>query len=954
MWAGYFTGTDNVIEWEHLQEQKVIETNVHSFRLGPFVLDVPAESYVILEYLAGSQVVPATAYSYIYLAILFASLPFLLAAATVLSRTWFYVAVALASVFLFGFRIEDLGLFGVYSKAIPLTLIGVLLVVMFYFNQIKPATPFVIRVGSLAGIIMVSGILIGFFSQETRPFYHLVVMSFTPALILSMIFMVIVAHEIFASFVYIASQGSSKSIQHLTILSVIYLANIILTVAHELRLLSFDLIYLDVFLLLSVSSVLGVWGFRMREAVYQDIIAFAPFGALFFLALGSICFATIGHLAGNANDPGVFVLRHAILFSQAGYGLMFLLYVLSNFGPMLAQNGPVHKVLYLPKRMPYFTFSLAGLIATLAIFFFAHWRSYVYNAFAAFYNTYGDLHTLRGDGNLGYSFYLKSSSQGVVNHRANYALAVINARRYNFYEADEYIKKANLSRATPYSLVNRGNIFIRAGRTEDAIDAFRTTLRRFPGEAAIENNLGVSFLKTGTIDSALFYLSSAREKPLTKSSAETNFFGMAASEAIPMNIDSVYRIFGNTEPALLSNLYALSSVLDQPVSISEDPLSSEQLNLYTATYLNNYIIRNARSLDSTFTARAYALASDSVNTNFSEALKASLAYAYYYQGNVSRALELLADLVYVSQSYQGKFNYIMGVWALEQNNPELAATYFNFADTYDYKEAPFYKAIAFTEAGDLGEALAAWDSLRLTGTTRQKDIAANMRRILTMNANQLPEMNDPERYQFCRYRISPNDSLTFNRVAAAFTNENYRAQALLDFSRKLYDAGYVTPSIQYYQKIAGLQLSSEELYEDIRHFELILLAARGDLRGLASQINKGITFDQRRQLEKIYYTALLNEASGDTINAAKNYRILSSSNPYFEDGVIAAFNYVKKHSANGFDAYNILAEAIQINNSSIPLLQVYQDEAERLGFDDYAAATAQRIRELRSRGARNR
>jgi hypothetical protein len=38
----------------------------------------------------------------------------------------------------------------------------------------------------------------------------------------------------------------------------------------------------------------------------------------------------------------------------------------------------------------------------------------------------------------------------------------------------------------------------------------------------------------------------------------------------------------------------------------------------------------------------------------------------------------------------------MGLWALEQCNPELASSYFTYADTYDYK-ARFYNAIALTE-----------------------------------------------------------------------------------------------------------------------------------------------------------------------------------------------------------------------------------------------------------------
>ena len=39
LWLGYFQGADGVIHWEKFQEQKIVETTVHEFRLGPFVLD---------------------------------------------------------------------------------------------------------------------------------------------------------------------------------------------------------------------------------------------------------------------------------------------------------------------------------------------------------------------------------------------------------------------------------------------------------------------------------------------------------------------------------------------------------------------------------------------------------------------------------------------------------------------------------------------------------------------------------------------------------------------------------------------------------------------------------------------------------------------------------------------------------------------------------------------------
>jgi hypothetical protein len=945
MWYSYFMGNNNVIHWENLQEQKVIETNVHTFRLGPFVLDIPGESYVILEYFQGSDIAPNTTASYLFLLITFVSLTVIISVVSTLDKIWFYVAVALYSVLIFSLRLEVIGIFGVYSKIVGAGAIGLYLLPAFYFNRIRPTTPFVIRLLIFTIITCLVGVAIGFFSTEPLPFYHLVLTSFTATLVISLIFMILVAHEIFAVFVYIASQGT-KSIQHLSILSAIYFVNVLLTLAHELGLIDFDFIYLNVFLLLSLSAILGIWGFKSRQSVYENVFSFYPFGAFLFLALGAICFATIGHQLGNANDPGVYVLRHAILFTHAGYGVIFLMYILANFGQMLADNAPVFKVLFTPKRMPYFTYRLAGFIATLAIFIYANWRVYIYHSFSAFYNTAGDFYALQDDEDYAYNFYRKASVDGFRNHRSNYKLAVYNASRNDFDEARLRLEAANERRPSEYSLTNYGNYFIREMKTRESISAFRQNLTKMQDLAAVDNNLAVSYIKLHGLDSALHFLAKARDHKLTKNSAETNFFGLAAIERIPFNMDSIYRVFNNPSPAILANLYALSSVINRPVNIKVDPLAQKQLNLYTATYLNNYILKNARTLDTTFTNQAFRIASDSLNADYSEALKASLAYAFYHQGNIAKALEVLAEQVYLSQSYQGKFNYIMGLWALEQNNPELAASYFNFADTYRYKEAPFYNAIALTEAGDLDRALVAWDSVALRGDNAQKEISRNMKRILMISPAQASSLSDTEKYQFCRYRITRSDSILFDRVSSTFENDDYKAQAILDYSKRFFEAGEIVPAIRFYQRIAGLKLTNKDLYEDVRHFELRLLAHRGDLRGLANQINKGIEFTQARSLEKLYYSALLSEVNGDTATAKKNYAILARYNPYFEDGVLAAFNFFKKQNNGGFDAYNILAEAIQINGNSLPLLKAYYNEAVRVGLDEYAISTAQRISAL--------
>jgi tetratricopeptide (TPR) repeat protein len=946
LWFSYFTGADGVIHWDTIQEQKTLESTVHQFRLGPFELKVPAESYVIFEYFNGSYVEPNTVASYSFLIVLVLSATLLMAVITTLEGFSYYVGMGLFILFIAGMRLEVLGLFGQFNRLPLIAALLLYLLPAFYFSRFRPAASFVLRWLVFAGITAVLGVVIFFFAGVESPFYHLSLTGYTPALILSVIFILMVAHEIMGSFVYIISQGSSKSLRHFMIISFIYLGNVIVTALHELEVIRWNFIYSNPYLLLTISAILGIWGFRQREALYANMLRFYPFGAYFYLAMAAICFATTAQLLGNNNDAAIRIIREITIFSHAGYGIIFLLYILSNFVVMLAQNMPVYKVLYNPNRMPYFTFRFGGMIATLAFVFVGDWRGTVYNGMAGFYIGAGDMYALQDNSAYAESFYDQARARSFATHRANYALGTMKASRFNFEGAHDNYHNANLRRPSEYSLANDGNVYVWEGQLFDAIQAYREANRVMPASGAIANNLGLAYTKVHNIDSALQYLDAARDHAQSKDAAETNFFAMTAAELLPIGADSVLKTFNSTSPATLANALALSTLYNQPFTQTIDPLAQRTLNLHTATLLNNYIIRHVKTLDTTFTAKAYRVVSDSVNFDYAITLKSALAYAFYHQGNVTKALEILAEQVYMSQADKGKFNYIMGLWALEQGNPERASDYFTYADTYDYKKAKFYNAIALTEAGRTGAAMIAWDTVRQSTDESEAKIANTLKRILALPAAEATALRDGEKYQFCRYRIGLRDSVTFDRLINTFENANYKALALLDISRKYYQRGMYSPAIRFFNRIAGLEISDKQLYDDVRHFELRMLASRHELSLLARQINKGVEFTGSRLQEKMLYAALISEASGDTTTAYKNYSVLGRYNPYFEEGIIAAADFFRKKDPKGMRAYTILSEAIQVNSNSYRLLHAYAAEAARKGFDEYTATAVERLQAM--------
>jgi hypothetical protein len=945
LWISYFQGAHGIITWEKIQEQKLIETIVHNFRLGPFTLSVPGESYVILEYFNGSGIHHNTIASYIFLIVLIFSANVLLTIITTAERFWYFMGMSLFIIFIVSLQLDVLVLFGLHSIVIPIVIIALYVGFSFYFKSFRPTTSFIIRLFVFLSLTLLIAVTVTFFSTIEYPFLHIMATGYLAAIILSVIFILIVANEILISFIYVTEQGSTKRLKHFSLISAIYLLNVLIASLHEVGTIEWNFLYLNAYLLLSISTIIGIWGFRIREPLYGNIFSFSPFGVFFFVSLGAVCLVTIGQSLANANDATLNVMRMMILFSHTGFGIVFLLYFFSNFMVMMAEKKPVYKLLYRPNRMPYFTFQLAGLIATLAFVFYSNWHVLVGHSAAGFYNYVADLYLLQDKEAFAQSFYEQSNERSFQNNRANYALATIKTSRLSFEDARYNYAMANSKQPTAFSLINHSNLHLWNQRNFDALHVLRRGEKVLPNSPAILNNLGYAYGKIHSLDSATYYIDAARKHTLTKNSAEANFFAIAALERLPINTDSIIKLFAPS-PAVTSNALALAILFDQKLQIDEDPLHYKKLNLFTATLLNNYIIRNAKKMDTTSIRKAYGIASDSLNATFSETLKASLANAYYHSGMVYKALEILGELAYITQDYKGKFNYIMGLWILEQNNPALAAEYFTHAKNDNYKHAWFYNAIALTEATKTKEALMAWDSVLIYGDAEERLLASQIKNILSYTPIEALTLSDTEKYQFCRYRIGVKDTALFTRTIATFQNVNYKAQALFDMAKKQYEADRLIAAIKFLNQISGLELTDSRLYDDIRYLELQMLATRKETKNLAKQINDGITFNESHALEKMLYTALISEANGDHKRAKENFEILAVSNPFFEEGIILASDFFQHQDSTDMKAYNTLVEAIHVNTNSTKLLKAYIKEATRKGFDDFATSATETLMKL--------
>lgn len=937
MWIGYFRAPQDLMQWNTYQDQQNIESIDHTFEAGNFEFVVPIDSFTTFEYFNAGPLEINPTIAYVFLVLLALVSVVLLTVITTLPRFWYYVGIGLFILFLVSVRLDVLSIFG-QRNFTPVILTAILFVAAsFYFNSFNTTASFTVRALTFLLITTALSCVIAFSSEVPYPFLYLSVSMFIPGMVITVLFIFMIAHEILAGFVYLTSQSqaSSKSLRHFAIISLIYLVNLILAYMKEAGFIEWNFVFINLYLLFTVSAILALWGYKKREAMFDNVVSYYPFGAYFIAGLAIIAFGTTSYMLHTYNDTALRIIRDIIIFSHIGFGVIFILYFTSNFIGMMAANKNVHKVLYSPTSMPYATYRFAGLIATFAFVFYSQWHTYVYYATAGIFNSMGDVQQIIGEEDAA-DYYRKARSYSGTNFHSNYILAGIAADQNDFEKAHDYYNSINWKKSTEASIINNGNIFLLEDNNFGMEHALEQGLKQFPKSGFIQNNLGYSLFKISKPDSAFTFFERAARNNATRQQAETNIIALLAKNNFSINIDSLIQSYTKSD-AVLSNALIVAGQQRQEFTIKINPLKDSVLNVQSATLLNNYMVYKLRELDTAFLSRAFNLATDSMNSDYSEALKATLAHAYYHQNNLAKAMALMGEVAYVTQSLQGKFNYTMGLWALEQGNAQLAVSCFAYSVEQNYKDAKTYNAIALAEAGEGEAALEAATALLDSRNLSDREIGKQLKKVYATNASEVLTQTDLEKYQYCRYRLGLRDSTMFNKIISTIENTNYKALMILEMAQRQFNGGSTRNAIRYFTKLDGIRFTDKSLNDKINHFELELLAARNEIQLLADKINQGIRFPQEKQLQKILYTALIQEASGDTLAARKNYELLAEYNPFFEEGIIAASRFFRYHSAERLKSYTILAEAKQINPGSIRLLAAYITEAKRVGFDDFAA-----------------
>ncbi len=947
-WYAYFLNPAPVITWQQFQQLNVEEVQIKTFPVGIFDIPISSDNFLVYEVLAGSELQPNITASYFFLVVFLTAMLVLLVVVSYLSRFWFIMGMAVFCVFAITLQVESTQVLGLTNKIPSILFLIVFCSLAFFFHAIRKVSSFIIRFVSFAALLLLMLMVIVFFSQAQDPLLHISVNGFTLAVMLTLIFILMVAHEIPAAFINVITQGNtqSKSMRHFLVIVGFYIFNLILAYGIKIGYIGLNIWVIDFFLLFTISAVLGIWGFRQREPQYENIFLADPLGTYFILGMALIAFATIGNFMATANDTILIVFKDFIIYSHLGYGIIFLFYVISNFGSMLTKNLQVHKVLYKPVTMQYITFRIMGLICTFAFLIFdTNWRTPMNQVIASYYNSEGDLYLSQGNVTASESYYTKSVFFRNQNHHAHYALATIQASNLEPQKEIEEWKAASESYPPEQTLINLIDAYRRSGKTADALFAIEKAKEKLSDNAALLNAKGLIYSQLKMVDSAMLAFQQARKSAYMKDIAETNLVASSVRFKIAFPADSLLLLLDSNKEGPKSNALALANLQNHPIQIEFNIGSDTALSATKASFICNYFINQRQSVDTAFIAKAIPWARRPVNENFKEHILISSAQAYYAQGMVKRAFELTREVAY--RNGNGKYFLLLGNWALEQGNPEIASNYFAIAKEKQQPAALFREALAQTEAGNFNEAKILWDSLSNSPDSTYRVDALKISIFLKTTVSQIASLDDETKYLYCRYRISVEDSIQFAKVVNSIGNEELKMSALLEYGKKWYALDEHQVAARYLAMVDGLTPTKESTLAEFYYLNCMLLADSKNWDELKKMISTVDLLQKYYPNEVIYWQALLSEKDGNRKEARKKFTHLGKANMYFEEGVVAASQFLAKDTTvDRLETYSMLVEGLMVKPNSIKLLKAYIKEAAIIGFDDEAAESLEKLKAL--------
>jgi Flp pilus assembly protein TadD len=943
-----YNSNDMAFPKEIVRKTQSIELSLHNVQDFVFDLPVPARTYLIFQSFLSLDAGFQVSGTYLLLAIIFCCFSLLMTAATYLSRWWFIVFQSVFVIWIITLKLQFLDIFGIDNQLFTFVFVGLFLVLAYYFHAYKEDTSLFLRWSIFALLLTALLLLVIFASTVEAPVVFMAHHSIIVPVILSIIFIFNVAYEVILHILYLLaskkSPDGSSNLLHFIVISSLYLIYVGLTFAKNDSLIDLEIVYFNEFLLLGVSAILGIWGFKKRSELIEKQLIFRPLGGYVYLALGILTFSVLTWVFKNGNDPLIDTFEDMIIFSHLGFGVLFFLYVLYNFVGLLKAGHGIYPVVFRPVNIPYNLVRGVGFGLVVVLVLRVAYLPY-YQAVSGYYNGLADYYAYIGEDEKATTTFKVARQYAKTSHKHNFEIGKREYQAKKWAEASAYFSQANFKRPSVQSYLNKVQAQINSNLIFEALFTLEDAQKDFPDDPYILNMKGLIFEKLNTTDSAFIYFDAAERSAGTGDAAEVaavNRLGLFAKKGIDEELPNQASL-NKKSVAYKTNYLALAN-RKRKLSDSIDIVASEMDQVLTYndfSFLFNYTLNKSIGFKDFSADTVYWLGQLAENKEFEKSLKYASSSRLNYAGKISDAYSLIYELENDNIADAGFYYLLHGLWFMEQNAFSEAAKHFAKAADLKMSKANTYRTIALILDKRLFEAAQVYkkqmDTQSISAQILDNDA---LYQFLLGNPANLPD-------SFKYLWLKTNSSLQ--------QNEKDSIEALLENSPFL--TLLKLNEVETFIKKGDFNFAKEELLSiKISEEEKGLWMYKNNLLALLAAITRDEKMSEQVEEDQLlkypYNYHLLWESYQDIKNGKRaeaevKMERLGLDNPFFEAAVLYSARYFNESEAIE-KSYEILVQASRLNSESTELLKAYTLQALKLNLINYAEESYTKLASLLS------
>ena len=526
-------------------------------------------------------------------------------------------------------------------------------------------------------------------------------------------------------------------------------------------------LHLDPLVLLLPAVLVSALGLRLRAPSYAAWVPFPAARALLGL-LAAAAAAALGYAFFTLDAP---LLDAARAFSTLMLGLLggaFLLYSLLNFGPLISQRLRVYRVAFEPRRFPFYAVYILALGVLVVLETRTGWPL-LDQVRAGQYNLLGDATRQQSEARpddlalalLAERYYAES---GDVFDRFNRPAQLGRAALYRFrgqlQNEQNALRRALLRQPDEKVSLRLAALLTGPADFLDALDVLRKARREQPRSFALTSDLAQLFTHSALTDSVATYLDRAERLAPQSPVSRANQLGFLLNQGLYPAAQKLAARFGPaTAPALQAD-ETLLHLLAKPVAIPPDHSSVSvatgsaaapptSADLDGATFGEAYqqaleIARTAQPANCLRWMKALAaLAARPANEAYYEQLLYLQSLLLHAAGQELAARQMLAPLATGTSRPAAYYQYVLGLWQLQQRQYATAATQLSRAAALGATEARPAQVWALALAGQPDSARAVARRLALGADTAARPIGQRLAAALA--AGPLPAPGPPVR-----------------------------------------------------------------------------------------------------------------------------------------------------------------------------------------------------------------